>query len=241
MPQNIPEFQFSEDALKLRQFVYEHWCTHGHGPNLRAAHEATGLSRRQILEAYQQLDLGIMCVVDQDTQNFNLLKAPPFSSYPSQAAVHVDGRFHCYAGCAMESLAICMMPPFQGKELRIESYCGCCLEPVTVLTKDGETLSHTPASTLIHVSLSPRDWNKTNIVSMCDAMNFVLDASHAGAYERQIGRRGVLFTLEQARRFIAGTGKARMWKYDRAPDYLRPQRVIDGIRALGVDVSPWGE
>lgn len=241
MPQNVPEFKFSEDALKLRQFVYEHWCAHGHGPNLRAAHEATGLSRRQILDAYQQLDLGIMCIVDQHTQNFNLLKAPPFSSYPSQAAVYVDGRFHCYAGCAMESLAICRMPPFQGKELRIESYCGCCLAPITLLTRDGETLSQTPDSTLIHVSLSPRDWNKTNIVSMCDAMNFVIDADHAAAYEKQIVRRGALFTLEQASRFITGTGKARMWQYDRAPDYLRPQRVIDGIRALGVDVSPWGE
>jgi hypothetical protein len=241
MPQNVPEFRFGDDALKLRQYVYEHWCAHGTGPNLRAAHEATGLSRERIVEAYKQLDLGIMCIVDQDTQNFNLLKAPPFSSYPSQAAVHVDGRFHCWAGCAMESLAISRMPPFAGKELRIEGYCGCCLAPVTVTSRDGEVLTHAPADVRIHVSLSPRDWNKTNIVSMCDAMNFVHDATHAERYERTIGRRGVLFTLDQACRFVAGTGKARMWQYERIPDYLRPQRIIDGIRALGVDVSGWGE
>jgi len=54
-------------------------------------------------------------------------------------------------------------------------------------------------------------------------------------------RRGVLFTMDQARKFITGTGKARMWQYDRVPDYMRPQRIIDGIRALGVDVSGWGE
>jgi len=240
-PQNLPEFRFSEDALKLRQFVYEHWCTHGHGPNLRAAHEATGLSRERLIEAYKELDLGIMCIVDQDTANFNLLKAPPFSSYPSQAQVYVDGRFHCYAGCAMESLAMCMMPPFAGKELRIESYCACCLAPVSVLTKDGATLSHTPDSVMVHVALSPRDWNKTNIVSMCDSMNYVLDATHAQTYETKIARRGVVFTMDQARKFITGTGKARMWQYDRPPDYLRPQRIIDGIRALGVDVRGWGE
>jgi hypothetical protein len=241
MPQNVPEFRFSEDALRLRQFVYEHWCRHGHGPNLRAAHEATGLSRDQLVEAYKQLDLGIMCIVDQETQNSNLLKAPPFSSFPSQAAVHVDGRFHCYAGCAMESLAISLMPPFAGQELRVEGYCACCLAAVTVVTKDGEVLSHAPDGVRVHVSLSPRDWNKTSIVPMCDAMNFVLDPEHAARYERKIGRRGVLFTLEQARRFVSGTGKARMWQYDRVPDYMRPQRIIDGIRALGVDVSGWGE
>jgi hypothetical protein len=241
VPQNVPEFQFSDDALKLRQLVYEHWCAHGHGPNLRAAHENTGLPRERILEAYKELDLGIMCVVDQDTQNFNLLKAPPFSSYPSQAEVWVDGRFHCYAGCAMESLAICMMPPFAGRELRIESYCACCLAPVTVLTKDGETLSYGPDSLRVHVSLSPRDWNKSNIVAMCDAMNFVLSPEHAERYEQRIVRRGVLFDMVQARRFITGTGKARMWQYDRVPDYMRPDRIIEGIRALGVDVSGWGE
>src|ERR1700687_1823764 len=241
MPQNIPEFRFSDEALELRQFVYEYWCAHGHGPNLRAAHEGTGLSREQILEAYKQLDLGIMCIVDQNTQNFNLLKAPPFSSYPSQAQVYVDGKFHCYAGCAMESLAMCLMPPFQGKELRIESYCACCLAPITVRTKDGETLSYAPDSVMVHVSMSPRDWNTINIVSMCDAMNYVLNREHAAAYEKKIMRRGVVFTMEQARKFITGTGKARMWQYERIPDYMRPQRIIDGIRALGVDVSGWGE
>jgi hypothetical protein len=141
----------------------------------------------------------------------------------------------------MESLAICMMPPFAGKEVRVESYCACCLTAVTVVTKDGETLAYTPESVLLHVSLSPREWNKTNIVSMCDAMNYVLDAEHALRYEKKIGRRGVLFTMAQARKFITSTGKARMWQYDRVPDYIRPQRIIDGIRALGVDVSGWGE
>jgi hypothetical protein len=32
-----------------------------------------------------------------------------------------------------------------------------------------------------------------------------------------------------------------MWQYDRIPDYLRPERVIAGVRALGVDVAGWGE
>jgi hypothetical protein len=239
--QNVPEFQFGEDALRVRQFLYEHWCAQGRAPNLRAFHEATGLSRARLLAAFGELDRGIMCTIEPRTQNAALLKAPPFSSYPSQVAVHLDGRFHCWAGCAMESLALCMMPPFAGKEIRLESYCACCLAPVSVLTRDGETLSFAPDSLLIHVSTSPREWNKTDIVEMCDSMNYVLDPEHAARYEKTIGRRGVLFTMDQARRFITGTGKARMWQYDRIPDYIRPQRIIDGIRALGVDVSPWGE
>ncbi len=239
MTQQVPEFQFGEDALKLRQFLYEYWCAHGHGPNLRAAHEATGLTRERMLEAYRQLDLGVICVVDHDSQNCNLLKLQPFSSFPSQVEVHIDGRFHCYAGCAMESMAISKMPPLAGKDVRLESYCACCLVPVTIVARDGEILSRRPDSVLIHVSASPWDWNKTNIVSMCDSMNFVLDAEHALAYEKKISRRGVLFRLDQAQRFVADTAKNRMYRYDWPPARVIPERIIAGIRALGVDVSNW--
>jgi hypothetical protein len=239
MTQQVPEFQFGEDALKLRQFIYQYWCDNGHGPNLRAAHEGTGLSREQILQSYRQLDLGIICVVDHDSQNCNLLKAQPFSSFPSQVEVHIDGRFHCYAGCAMESMAISKMPPFAGKEIRLESYCACCLAPVTIATRDGEILSYSPESVLIHVSASPSDWNKTNIVSMCDSMNFVADADHATAYEKKICRRGVLFRLDQAQRFVADTAKNRMHRYDWPPARVIPERIIAGVRALGVDVTNW--
>ena len=240
MTQQVPEFQFGDDALKLRQFLYEFWCANGRGPNLRAACEATGLGRQQLLDAYRQLDLGVICVVDHDSQNANLLKLQPFSSYPSQVEVHIDGRFHSYAGCAMESIAISKMPPFAGKEIRLESYCACCLAPVTIVARDGEILSREPEGVRIHVSASPRDWNKTNIVSMCDSMNFVHDASHAETYEKQIARRGVLFRLEQAQKFVADTAKNRMHRFDWPPARVIPERIIAGIRALGVDVSNWG-
>lgn len=240
MPQQVPEFDFSEDALKLRQFLYEFWCEHGHGPNLRAAHEATGLSRERILEAYKQLDLGIVCVVDKETQNFNLLKCQPFSSYPSQVQVFLDGRFHCYAGCAMESLAISRMPPLAGKEVRLESYCACCLAPVTVVMKDAALLVRRPESALIHISSRPEEWNVTSVVPMCDSMNYVLDAEHALAYEKKIARRGVLVRLDQAQRFIADVAANRMWKYDYGPAYVRPELIVNGLRMLGVDLSNWG-
>ncbi len=124
--------------------------------------------------------------------------------------------------------------------MKLESYCACCLAPVTIVARDGEILSRKPDSVRIHVSASPRDWNKTNIVSMCDAMNFVHDAEHALAYERQISRRGVLFELEQAQKFVADTAKNRMHRYDWPPARVIPERIIAGIKALGVDVTNWG-
>src|SRR5262247_4394171 len=161
MPQNVPTFEFSDDAKRVRQVIYEHWCAHGHGPNRRAVDEAAGLARERLVEVYRELDLGLILTLDQRTNQLAILKCQPFSSYPSQVAVHLDGRFHCWAGCAMESIAISLMPPFAGKEMRLESYCACCMKSVTLTVKDGAILSRTPASILIHVSHSPRDWNTT--------------------------------------------------------------------------------
>jgi alkylmercury lyase-like protein len=240
MTQQVPEFRFGEDALRLRQFLYEFWCANGRGPNLRAAHEGTGLSRERLLAAYRELDLGVVCVVDHDSQNASLLKVQPFSSFPSQVEVHVDGRFHSYAGCAMESIAISRMPPFAGKEVRLESYCACCLAPVAIVARDGEIRSRRPEGVVIHVSTSPWDWNKTSILSMCDSMNFVADAAHALAYEKKVCRRGVVFRLDQAQRFVADTAENRMHRYDWPPARVIPDRIIAAVAALGVDVSNWG-
>src|SRR3546814_20797126 len=106
MPQDVPAFEFSDEAKRLRAFVYEHWCRTGNGPNLRAVHEATGLDRRQIVQGYKELQLRIICVVAQEAQNVNLLEFQQFSSYPSQVEVCVAGAFHFHAGYHQASVDI---------------------------------------------------------------------------------------------------------------------------------------
>jgi hypothetical protein len=237
MPQNVPAFEFSDPAKALRQFVYQHWCEHGRGPNLRAVHEGTGFDRRTIVQGYKELQLGIICVVDQDSVNCNLIKFQPFSSFPSQVEVWIDGRFHSYAGCALESVAISKMPPFAGKELTLKSYCACCLGSIELTALDGVVTA--PEGVLVHVSTSPWDWNNDDIVHQCDSMNYVLDAAHAERYETTVSRRGVLLTIDQTAMFVKATGDARMHDYDWPPATIDPKAVIFGMKQLGVDVSPW--
>jgi Alkylmercury lyase len=239
MPQNVPPFEFTEDALRLRAFVFDFWCEHGRGPTLREAHEALGLDRHQIIQAYKQLQLGIVVVVDEDSQNCNLVKAPPFSSFPSQVRAYVDDEFHSFAGCASEAVAISNMPPFKDKTVRLESHCACCLEPVTLVSRNFELQSVQPEGVMLHLSLSPWDWNNVDMRNMCDAMNFVYDAEHAERYERQVSRRGVLVNLDQAKMFVQNVAKERMWNFHWAPGTLNPKAVIKGFEMMGVDVSPW--
>lgn len=239
MPQNVPVFEFSEHALELRQFVYEFWCEHGVGPTLRDVHEAIGLDRRQAQQAYKELALGTICVVDQDSQNANVVKFQPFSSFPSQVKAYVDGEFHSFAGCAMEAVAYSKMPPFDAKVVRFESFCACCLEPVSMTSKSLEVQDVSHDGLLIHVGLSPYEWNNVDITRMCDSMNFVIDADHAERYELQVGRRGVLYTLDQATDFVKSTAEKRMYDYHWGVVPVIPEIIIDFAKALGVDTTVW--
>jgi hypothetical protein len=239
MPQNVPDFSFSEDAIKVRQFLYEFWCERGYPPNLRDAAEATGFDRRRLMQTYRELDLGIMIVIDQEAENVNLLKCMPFSAYPTQARLSFGGKFHSYLGCAMEAVAASKMPPFAGKQCEIEAYCACCLKPGRLIMTDGKIVSAQPQSLLVHVSLSPWYWNTTNVMRMCDSMNFALDRSHSDRFEHQTGRCGALFTLDQALAFVSRGVSTRMWDPHRPPDYIRPATMFEGLKSLGVDLSVW--
>lgn len=239
MPQNVPTIEWTDDALRVRQHIFEFWAEHKRAPNLREVHEALGLDRRAIIQAYKLLQLGIVITCDETTQSCNLLKAPPFSSYPSQVAVYVDDEFHSYAGCASESIAFSHMPPFEDHDVRLESYCICCLEPITITSKSFEVQSANPESVLMHLSLSPYDWNNVDMVTMCDSMNFVIDAEHAERFEKQSSRRGVLCDLAQTKAFVTYTANQRMWDYHWPGQTMMPEMVIQMFAKLGCDTSAW--
>jgi hypothetical protein len=240
MPQNVPEFEFTDDAKKVRAFIFDFWCANGRGPTLLEVHQATELDRRAIIRAYKELQLGIDIVVNEDTQNCNLLKAPPFSSFPSQVRAYIDDEFHSFVGCASEAVAFSHMPPFRDKTIRLESHCACCFTPITLVSKNFEMVSVTPPGIFLHISLSPYDWNNVDMSRMCDSMNYVIDAEHAGRYERQTATRGILVTLDQAKMFVQNVANERMYNYHWKPGVLNPRAVIKGFKMMGVDVSPWG-
>jgi hypothetical protein len=240
MPQFVPPFEFSEDALRLREFIFEYWTSKKVAPNLRNIFEGIGFDRRRSQKALKELQLGIIVVVNQETQNCDILKAPPFSSFPSQAELYIDGEFHSYIGCASEAMAVSNMPPFLDKECRIESFCACCLQPITIIDKAFNMLSCDPKGVLWHVNKNPWDWGNVDMGSMCDSMNFVLDAEHAHNYEMQTGTRGVSCPIEAGKEFVRYTATIRMHDYNWPPGIMDPPAIIERFRSLGCDVSVWG-
>jgi hypothetical protein len=91
----------------------------------------------------------------------------------------------------------------------------------------------------MHISASPHDWNNVSMVTMCDAMNFVLGADHAERYERQVCRRGVLLDLDQVKRFVTYTATQRAHDYHWPPQTMMPDIVIQLFESYGVDTANW--
>lgn len=80
----------------------------------------------------------------------------PFSNLPTPYRVSVNGRPHTYAQCGLECLAIGWL--FPGQEIRIDSRCLDCGEPIMLRMRDGELLDVTPASTVAHINIPVAEW-----------------------------------------------------------------------------------
>ncbi|HEX4531109.1 MAG TPA: organomercurial lyase [Acidimicrobiia bacterium] len=241
MAQYVPRnMEWSARALQVRQFVFDYWAAQGRGPNLRQVHEGTQLARRDIVQAYKELQTGIVMVVDQDSPNCDILKIPPYSAFPSQVEMYVDEEFHSFIGCAHEAVAVSNMPHFKGKEVRLESYCACCLAPITFWSKEFTITRCEPADPLVHVASPVWDWVHDDMKAMCDNVNLVFDREHGERFEHQIGRRGVYFTLDQVRRYVEPAVGIRGWDYHWPSQSMDPERLVGVMHDLGIDLSPWG-
>jgi hypothetical protein len=239
MPQQVPDIAWTDDALRLRQFVFDFWFEHRRPPMLSDCREGTGLDRRSIQQAYKLLDLGLNVTVDQRTQNMHLLKAPPFSAYPTQVAMYDDEGFHSYIGCPHEALGASNSPQVRGKTLRFEMFCACCLDPIWVILRDYEILDASHPQLLIHVTQTPWDWNNVDMIGMCDATNIVIDPDHGERYERMQSARAVTMTLEQAREYIRFVAERRLWDYHWPALSMDPAAILERLSGLGIDVSAW--
>jgi hypothetical protein len=230
---------WSDDAVRLREFIYRHWCDHGRGPSLGDVWRALGLGRRDALLAYRELQAGNMVVVDDRLQNVPLLKAPPFAGFATDVQCWIDGRFHSFLGCAHEALTVSAMPPLADRVVTIKSVCACCFSDVKIVCHGNDLISVEPAGLLIHVSGTPWDWSGARFDTVCDGISFVLDAGHAERLERQLSRRGMLGAVEPWWVFTQFVRDQRMHDRDWPPLHHRPDVLLEGYRKMGFDVSVW--
>jgi len=80
----------------------------------------------------------------------------PFSSLPTLYRFSIDGVAHGYAQCGLEALAISWL--FPGSQIRVDSLCPDCGEPLSLSIRDGEMLSLDPPTTVAHINVPVAKW-----------------------------------------------------------------------------------
>jgi len=80
----------------------------------------------------------------------------PFSSLPTLYRISIDGAPHGYAQCGLESLALSWL--FPDREVRIDSLCPDCGEPISLVMSGGELLSISPDSVVTHTNVPVSKW-----------------------------------------------------------------------------------
>ena len=80
----------------------------------------------------------------------------PFSSLPTLYRISVDGALHGYAQCGLESLAVSWL--FPDREVRVDSLCPDCGDPISLAMRGGEIISITPDDVVAHINVPVSKW-----------------------------------------------------------------------------------
>jgi len=80
----------------------------------------------------------------------------PFSSLPTLYVLSIDGVAHGYAQCGLEVLAVSWL--FPGSQVRMNSLCPDCGEPLSLSMRDGEMLSMEPPTMVAHINVPVAKW-----------------------------------------------------------------------------------
>jgi len=80
----------------------------------------------------------------------------PFSSLPTLYRISVDDAPHGFAQCGLESLAVSWL--FPDREVRVDSLCPDCGDPISLAMRSGELISMTPDGVIAHINVPVSKW-----------------------------------------------------------------------------------
>ena len=226
-------FEFSEDAKRVRKYLYDYFVANGTSPELASIRDDLMLSQDQTWEGLHQLERANFVVFVPGTED--IVKVPPFSAVPNRfRLVAEDGR-HWYAGCAGEATTLNAFLP--GVRVSVRSWCPTCWDPIVFELRDREVLSMPCTDAVVHIGTHP-DHFRDNWVTSCDSINFFCSAAHVAEWEHAVPQRiGAHFPIQNVMKWTDGVAAMRL-DYDRPSNQYTPGMWRSYAR-LGADTSVW--
>jgi hypothetical protein len=130
--------------------VVEHFMKNGRAPHYTELAATLGLSPEDARQVqHRAAESAIACWFVKDTDYVE--SWAPFSNVPTHYLVTIKGEQKWYGQCGLESLAVRWL--FPGTEIRIDTHCLDCGEPIVVRMRDEEILEVNPPTTVGHVNV----------------------------------------------------------------------------------------
>lgn len=233
------KFDYTENTKRLRKYMTDYIYVNQRPPTVAEFMSELQLSQQDVWDSMSELQLGVQLLFVPGTQSIG--KVPPFSFYPTRHRVYIEDGREFWAGCAGEACAL--SAEFPGLTCTVKSICPASWEVITSVWKDGELLSYSPDTTIMHFGVHPRKWAES-MVPVCESIDFFTSRELVSAWgAAHPEHRGATITLELAQAWVKQIAGSRYVDYDRGPDAPGAPNfaagVIASLRAAGADVENW--
>jgi len=140
-----------QDNLVQRAYtaVVEHFVKMGRAPHYTELAITLGvpIENARLLQR-KAAESTVACWFAKDTDYVE--SWAPFSNVPTHYLVTIKGEQRWYGQCGLESLAVRWL--FPGSEVRIDTRCLDCGEPILIRMQDEEILEVNPPTTIGHMN-----------------------------------------------------------------------------------------
>jgi hypothetical protein len=139
--------------------IIEHFIATGRAPHYTELAGILGLHPDEARDLQRQAaDASVACWLIPDTDYIE--SWAPFSNVPTHYRVTVKGEQKWYGQCGLEVLAVRWL--FPGTELRIDTRCLDCGEPIMIRMRDEEILEVNPSTVVAHMNVPISEWGETS-------------------------------------------------------------------------------
>ncbi|MBA3687507.1 MAG: hypothetical protein H0W81_01510 [Chloroflexi bacterium] len=161
---------------RVRLFIFEHFLEHAAPPVAEQVMNEFSLSRSAATDILRDLEAARHIALVKGTAR--ILMAFPFSAIatPFRVTAHIRSYF---ANCAWDAIAFHAM--LGGIDVRVDSFCHHCAQPIRVELRDGDTTHVDPPESLVYLALRPTEWWGDIITTCSNTMVFFASPEHRDA------------------------------------------------------------
>ena len=143
----------------VRKFIYDFFLKNERAPVLEEIMQKFKLQRHEAYQVLQDIEAAHNLVLVPGTQR--ILMTHPFSAIATPFEVSIGSKKY-YANCAWDAVAFHVM---LSKDIRIDTFCHHCAEPIGIVLNKGNSKSN-PPNPLVFLSVPAAKW-WNNIVNTC--------------------------------------------------------------------------